>query len=63
LRLSLYRFDASTLAGELVLGSLSKLFRHVSLVDEYIALSDTPLDAGQDGGDIVCGTPAVLQNV
>jgi hypothetical protein len=45
-----------------VLGSLSKLDM-VRLCPTVLYYFSSPLDTGQDGGDIVSGTPSVLKNV
>jgi hypothetical protein len=71
---SRYRLEASTLAGEFVLGSLSKLeWVEKSVVVHMWSPSwhmltpkmetDAPLNARQNGGNVVCRTPPVLQNV
>ena len=66
LRLSLYRFEASTFAGEPVLGSLRRLLLgRVSHRDfAFLASRQSnlilPLDARKDSRNVVCGAPAVL---
>lgn len=68
-RLSLYRFEASTFAGEDVFGSLSKLTQSDSVsgpaesMRERGGASALPLDTRQDGGDVVRRAPTVLQYV
>jgi hypothetical protein len=66
LRFSLYRFDASTLAGDDVLGSLSKL----RLLSVFVPRCpkggcnvNLPLNACQDGCNIVRGRPSILQDI
>lgn len=75
LRLSLYRFDASTFAGEEVFGSLRRLegntiqrqhFKHPAIIlckitEHHCGL--VPLDTCQDSCHIVCGAPTVLENI
>lgn len=68
-RLSLYRLEASTFAGDDVLGSLRRLeLIHQHTYSLFIRtlfhrMSLLPLNAGQDGGHIVSRTPAVLQDI
>jgi hypothetical protein len=54
LRFSLYKLDASTLAGDDVFGSLSKLLSSVLPVTPGPS-HDVPLNARQDGRHVVCG--------
>lgn len=74
LRLSLYKFDASTFAGEEVLGSLRRLeettiqcqhckssYHPLQHHSDHCGL--VPLNACQDSCHIVCGAPAVLENI
>ena len=68
LRLSLYRFDASTLAGDPVFGSLSKLEKgqlpYFQGPGVWGANSPfLPLNAGQDSCYVICRAPSILQNV
>ncbi len=71
LRLSLYRFEASTFAGEEVLGSLSKLAGSawtclISKTFRKPGLSivpPVPLDTSQYRRDIIRRTPPVLQDI
>lgn len=64
LRFSLYRFDASTLAGDEVFGSFNRL-DPVSMcrAAAHQLYRDVPLNTGQDGCHVVRGRPPVLQNV
>lgn len=65
LRFSLYRFEASTLAGDDVLGSFSRL-SHRQLFTLHQSLSSTrnpPLDTRQDSRHIIRRTPPILQNI
>lgn len=72
LRLSLYKFEASTFAGEEVLGSFKRLEGN-PIQCQYLAIIHcnikghpcriVPLDTRQDGSHIVCGAPAVLENI
>lgn len=63
-RLSLYRLEASTFAGEDVFGSLSKL-RHHALAQVKLRVTgcDLPLNARQHSGHIVRRTPPILQYI
>lgn len=65
LRFSLYRFDASTLAGDDVFGSFKRLCpcqrMYNSLFCPY--RNHIPLDARQNGSNVVCGRPAILQDI
>lgn len=69
-RLSLYSVDASTLAGDEVLGSLRRLHGSAgssALFNSWDGISAAeqciPLDTGQDGGHVVCRAPSVLQDI
>lgn len=72
LRLSLYKLEASTFAGDEVFGSLSKLISGLAMyaytsvlvvMSAVAALEYIPLNAGQDCCYIVCGAPSILQNI
>lgn len=77
LRLSLYRLEASTLAGDEVFGSLSRL-RHghesatkfsepgnfpIHRVPPVPPAPSVPLNTCQDRCHIVCGAPSVLEDI
>ena len=65
LRLSLYRFDASTLAGDDVLGSFSRLLlpcQQPPRSNDRVPMH-APLDASQDGRHVISRAPPILENV
>ena len=66
-RLSLYKFEASTLAGEEVFGSFSRLRIERSircaLCGFFGSRKYLPLNAGQDGGDVIRRAPPILEDV
>lgn len=70
-RLSLYKLEASTLAGEPVLGSLSRLqgarvsyfVRFPAYSRAYLCLFHLPLDARKHRGNIVGWAPPILEDV
>jgi hypothetical protein len=76
LRLSLYRFEASTLAGEDVLGSFKRLqaqsqrtahqieSSHLPLARHFpTLLFHVPLNARQNRRNIISRTPPILQDI
>jgi hypothetical protein len=61
--LSLYRFEASTLAGELVLGSCRRLETFISTVYLRKRQKYMPLNTGKHRRHIISRTPPILKDV